>query len=110
MSYHTTAEVKAQLIDMIPAAAAHNRIIRPNPTSAATVAMFDRGRAALVAALYVEIDERFSRRQVEEALRELSLEGRVYIYPESAQWDLTEYDRDLAIVIGCQPNHWIEMI
>lgn len=109
MGYQTITEVKEALVKMIPAAARHNSMIRPNPIFMATRAMIAGGEHTLIAALFAEIDETISRDMVETALRELAREGRVTTFPESAQGDLTEYDRMLALRTGGQDHHWVRL-
>lgn len=110
MSYHTKDQVKAELLKLIPAAAKHNTTMRPSPIFCASQATIECGSYTLISSLYVEIDERFTRRQIEEALVDLMHEGKIWTIPESAQGDLSEHDRRLALRVGNQHHHWLQVI
>jgi hypothetical protein len=111
MSHYDSAEqVQTAVLEAIRPAAQHNSLFRnaDSPFYAEAAEANDRD-ATLIAALYVHLDECYSRQQVEDALRALGRAQQIVTYPESAQYALTDYDRDLALHTGGQDHHWLTL-
>ena len=90
------SQIKDEVYAAIRPAAAHNAPGRCGDT--------------LIASLHTEIGTRFTRDEIEAALQALRAEGRVYLYQESRQSDLTAVDHLLAVRVGLQDRHWVQVL
>lgn len=104
------AQCRADVLAAIPAARQHNRTGRPASMFGATDAMLDSDEYTIITALYIQLDERYAKVEVEAALIALSRAGRIGTCPANAQGDLTEYDRMFALRTGNQDHHWLYVL
>lgn len=58
--------------------------------------------------LRITLGDDLPRNEVDQALRNMD-GGDVFIYPEAAQWLLTDEDRAAAVVFGGEPSHLIQI-
>jgi hypothetical protein len=101
---------RADVLAAIPAARQHNRTMRPASMFGATDAMLDSDEYTIITALYIQLDDRYHRSEVEAALIALSRASKIGTCPTNAQGDLTEYDRTFALRTGNQDHHWIYVL
>jgi hypothetical protein len=97
-------DLKTRILTALPAARTDSHNYRTPGT--AGHAEITTGAALIVSLLNV-IGGNHTIAQAHQAIRELNREGRVRIWPESAQWELTNLDREYALQVGGQAKHWI---
>jgi hypothetical protein len=97
-------DLKTRILTALPAARQDSHNYRTPGT--AGHAEITTGAALIVSLLNV-LPGSHTITDAHQAIRELRREGRVRTWPESAQWELNCLDREFALQIGGQHQHWI---
>lgn len=97
-------DLKTRILEALPTARTDSHNYRTPGTAGA--AEINAG-ATLIVSLLNTLPGSHTIDQAHQAIRELRREGRIRVWPDSAQWELTALDREYAVTIGGQPKHWI---